>query len=152
MSLREGTDAPVRHVRLRRFTLVVLMILGSLGIWIGSPIFWLWLTSRMQKVQASMGPYALMILGLLATSVGLGKWLSSLNRRFAALDEHRGEVRLHLPWHRMLGGEHETRSVSVSVLDVVMVISVMVAVTALAVWFFVVEPAPPGLGPGPAKH
>ena len=117
MSLREGTDAPVRHVGLRRFTLVVLMILGLLG-----------------------------------TSIGLGKWLSSLNRRFAALDEHRGEVRLHLPWHRMLGGEHETRSVSVSVLDVVMVISVMVAITALAVWFFVVEPAPPGVGPGPAKH
>src|SRR2546423_7333712 len=107
MGAGEVSGTPVRHVGLRRFTLVALMIAGSLGIWIASPIFWLWLTSRMQKVQASMGPYALMILGLLGTSVGLGKWLSSLNRRFAALDEHRGEVRIHLPWHRMLGGEHE---------------------------------------------
>ena len=28
MSLREGTDAPVRHVGLRRFTLVVLIGVG----------------------------------------------------------------------------------------------------------------------------
>ena len=33
-----------------------------------------------------------------------------------------------------------------------MVISVVVAGAALAVWSFVVQPTPPGLDPGPAKH
>jgi hypothetical protein len=129
------------------------MVIGSLAIWLGSPFFWLWLTSKLQSgTQATMGPYVLMLVGLVLSSVLIGKGLGLLNRRYAALDPNNGEVRIHLPWHRMLGGEHEVRSVPVTILDVIMVISVMVAVLLLVVWFFVVQPTPPGLQPGPAKH
>jgi hypothetical protein len=119
------------------------MVLGSVTLWIGSPLFWMWLTSKLQQgTQASMGPYAVMLVGFIATSILIGKALSVLNRA------HGGTMEVSLPWQERRAPRE------VSVLDVVMVVSVVVAALALAIWFFVVEPVPPGLpgGPGGAKH
>jgi hypothetical protein len=136
-----------------RVAIVALMVVGSVSLWIGSPAFWLWLTSRLQSgTQASMGPYGVMLLGILVTSVALAKALAKLNRLYARVTGTSGTIIIHLPWHRMRGAEHESRQRETTVLDVVMVTSVLVAALALAVWFFVVQPTPPGLEPGPAKH
>jgi hypothetical protein len=37
------------------------------------------------------------------------------------------------------------------VLDVIMVISVIVALAAFGTWYFVTNPTPPGVEPGPSK-
>ena len=38
-------------------TLIVCgMAVGSVALWIGNPIFWFWLTGRLQGTQATMGP------------------------------------------------------------------------------------------------
>lgn len=136
-----------------RVGIVALMVVGSVALWIGSPLFWMWLTSKLQEgTQASMGPYAVMLTGFIATSVALGKGLSILNRGYARAAGS-ATVHVHLPWHRIRGGEHERHLTPVTVLDVVMVISVITAALALVIWFFVVEPVPPGLpgGPGGSK-
>ena len=39
----------------------------------------------------------------------------------------------------------------VTVLDVVMVVSVLLALIALAAWFVIVNPTPAGMQPGPSK-
>jgi hypothetical protein len=133
--------------------IVALMVVGSVSLWIGSPALWLWLTSRLQSgTQASMGPYLLLIVGVVVTSVVLAKGLAKLNRVYSTVTGTAGTVVIHRPWHRMRGAEHESRALETTVLDVVMVTSVVVALVALAVWFLVVHPTPPGLEPGPAKH
>jgi hypothetical protein len=145
-------EARPRFARLSALGLVLLMALGSLAIWIGSPLFWLWLTSKLQSgTQASMGPYLLLLVGLIATSIVLARALSRLNAAYARVTRSDALVGIHLPWHRMRGAEHENRSRPVTVLDVVMVISVILAAIAFAVWFFIVQPTPPGLEPGPSK-
>ena len=126
------------------------MVIGSLALWIGNPVLWLWLTARLQSTQPSMGPYALMIVGVLATAIGCAKLLAMLNRRYALVMGD-NTVNLHLPWARGLGGEHEKQLRKVTVLDVVMVLSVAVAVVAIAAWFIIVNPSPPGFGPGGFK-
>ena len=126
------------------------MVLGSVVLWIANPVFWLWLTGRLQSTQPSMGPYGLMLLGILATAVGCAKLLAALNRRYALVMGD-NSVNVHLPWARGLGCEHEMKLVKVTVLDVVMVLSVFIAAIALFVWFVIVEPTPPGVGPGPSK-
>jgi hypothetical protein len=138
--------------RLGAVSLVVAMALGSLTLWIGSPVFWLWLTSRLQSgTQASMGPYLVLLLGIIATSVGLAKALSRLNALYGKVTQSDAVISVHPPWHRMRGAEHESRIRPVTVLDVVMVVSVLLALIALAAWFIIVNPTPPGLQPGPAK-
>jgi hypothetical protein len=137
--------------RLSAAVMVAAMVIGSITLWILNPMFWLWLTSRLQSTQAKMGPYALMLLGILVTAIGCGKVLGALDRRYARV-MGTNVVHLHLPWMRGLGGEHEKQLRPVTVLDVVMVLSVVVGVVALVTWFVIVKPAPPGLEGSPAKH
>lgn len=127
------------------------MVLGSVTLWIANPVFWLWLAGRLQSTQPSMGPYGVMLLGILATAIGCAKLLGALNRRYALVMGD-NTVNVHVPWARGLGGEHEKKLVKVTVLDVVMVLSVLIAAIALMAWFILVKPTPPGVGPGGFKH
>ncbi|HYI35991.1 MAG TPA: hypothetical protein VEX39_05280 [Thermoleophilaceae bacterium] len=126
------------------------MVLGSVTMWIGNPAFWLWVTSRLQSTQARMGPYALMLAGVIGTAILCAKALGALDRRYERLNGT-NVIYLHLPWARGLGGEHEKQLKPVTVLDVVMVLSVVVAVIAFSTWFVIVKPTPVGLEGSPSK-
>ena len=136
------------------------MAVGGLAMWIANPVLWLWITSRLQSgTQASMGPYALLLLGVILTCVAIGKGLSSLNRYYARITGNAPTVRVILPWRRSLrGGRSQNRETDgrmpVSVLDVIMVLSVVLAIVSFSTWYLVVEPTPPGGagGAGPAKR
>ena len=117
---------------LAKAALIALMALGSILLWIGSPIGWLWIGSQMSKdTQApGFGPYLLVLAGIAVTAVVLAKLLSRLNRAYGAVAGDEPTVRVVLPWHRSMRGEDEGRAER-TVLDVVMVISV-----AIGIWFF----------------
>ena len=139
-----------------RVAIVAAMALGSIALWVANPMLWLWITARMQTVDPSMGPYALMLVGITLTAIVLGKGLARLNRLYGDVAGTTPTVRVIMPWRRSLrGGRSRKREtdgrVPVTVLDVVMVISVALAIVALVAWFLVVQPAPPGIGPGGAK-
>src|SRR3954454_11497464 len=139
--------------------LIALMLIGALALWVGDPVFWLWITARLESTQASMGPYALMLVGITLTAVVLGKGLARLNRLYAQVTGIAPTVRIVVPWRRSMrdarhgGSDDEDARVPVGLLEVVMVVAVVIALCALAVWFFVVHPAPalPG-GSGGAKR
>jgi prolipoprotein diacylglyceryltransferase len=143
-----------------RAGLIALMLVGSLALWLGDPVLWLWITARLQSTQASMGPYALMLVGITLTAVAIGKGLARLNRLYAEVTGTAPTVRIIVPWRRsMRDGRHGGSSddddarVPVGLLEVFMVIAVLIAVTALLLWFLVVHPAPPlPGGPGGAKR
>src|SRR3954465_5839970 len=139
--------------------LIALMLIGALGLWVGDPVLWLWITSRLESTQPSMGPYALMLVGITLTAVVIGKGLARLNRLYAKVTGTDSTVRVVVPWRRSMrdarhgGSTDEDARVPVGLLEVVMVVAVVIAVCALAVWFFVVHPAPPlPGGPGGAKR
>ncbi|HYI98936.1 MAG TPA: hypothetical protein VEX36_04560 [Thermoleophilaceae bacterium] len=113
------------------------MALGSILLWIGSPIGWLWIASQMSKdTQApGFGPYLLVLAGIAVTAVVLAKLLSRLNRLYGAVAGDEPTVRVVLPWHRSMRGEDEGRAER-TVLDVVMVISVAIGFAAMGIWFF----------------
>src|SRR5689334_12152749 len=143
-----------------RAGIITLMLLGALALWIGDPVLWMWITSHLQaRTQPSMGPYALMLVGILGTAIVLGKLLSRLNRFYGEVTGTAPTVKIIVPWRRSVrdarhgGSADEDSRVPVSLLDVVMVAAVLIAVIAFAVWFFVVQPTPAGLpgGPGGAK-
>jgi hypothetical protein len=137
--------------------IIAAMAVGSVAVWVGNPLLWFWLTAKLQSTQARMGPYVLMLVGITFTAVVLGKGLVRLNRLYGKVTGTTSTVRVVLPWRRSVrGGRSQARETDgrhpVSVLDVVMVVSVTVAVIALVLWFVVVQPAPPGLEPGGFKH
>jgi hypothetical protein len=127
--------SPLRQVA--KVSLIALMALGSLALWIGSPLGWLWIASQLQKdsQEAGFGPYFLVLVGIAVTSVALAKLLARVNTAYGAVSGQPAVVRLRLPWLRSMRGEDEGAAPR-TVLDVVMVISVTLGAIALTIWFF----------------
>lgn len=116
--------------------LIGLMAVGSVLLWIGIPLGWLYLASRVAgSSQPSMGPYAMVLVGIPATMIAMGKLLAVLDRTYGRVTGTAAQTRVQAPWHRSLRGDRRPVRRR-SVLDVVMVCSVALAVVCLAVWFF----------------
>jgi hypothetical protein len=128
--------------RLVAVGLIVLMALGSLMLWIGIPVGWLYVVSHLQRsTQPSMGPYVLVLVGIIASMIVMAKLLSRLNRAYSRVTGTDGSVRVQLPWLRSMRGERSSGRPT-SVLDVVMIATVLVAATAFGLWFFLLAGAP----------
>jgi hypothetical protein len=122
--------------------LVLLMAIGSVVLWIGIPVGWVWVASRTVKTsQPSLGPYLLV---LFATPISMwvwGKLLFRLNSVYSRLTGQTHEVRTQLPWHKSMRGERVSQRPT-TVLDIVMIVSVSIALTAFAIWFFTAAGSP----------
>lgn len=109
--------------------LVLLMMLGAgLVLWIGVPLGWLYVGSQVQGATDSIGTaIAVMLVGVPVSIVAVVPILGWLNRKHLELREARG-----LDTHGQ------------TALEAVMTVSVVIAVLAFVVWFFVI------VGPGPS--
>jgi len=138
--------------------LIALMAAGALAMWIVNPAIWLLITARMQSTQPTMGPYMLMLIGIILTCVAIGKGISVVHRHYERITGSIPTVRIIMPWRRSLrGGRSQKRETDgrlpTNALDVIMVLSVVLAVITFTAWYFVANPTPPNIGgPGPAKH
>ena len=123
----------------RRFVgvlLIAVMAVGSLLLWIGVPVGWLYLASRVaDSSEPSMGPYVMVLVGIPATMILVGKALAALDRTYGRVTRTAPQTRVQAPWHRSMRGDRRSARPR-SVLDVVMVCSVALAVVCFAVWFF----------------
>ena len=116
--------------------LIVLMAVGSVVLWLGIPIGWLFLASRLVNTsQPTLGPYVLIIFGIPTTMFLFGKLLFTLDRVFERVTGRASETDFRPPWLRSMRGER-TVSRRLTVLEGVMIVSVSIAVLASAVWFF----------------
>jgi hypothetical protein len=149
----------VRWLLVRKALILTTMMIGGLAMWTANPVFWLWLTAKLESgTSPGMGPYGLMLVGIVGGCVAIGRGLSSLNRRYARLTGSVPTVLVVLPWRRSVGGGRDGRRetdgrLPVSVLDIVMVVSVVVALATFGGWLAITNPTPPNIGgPGPAKR
>jgi len=115
--------------------LVALMAVGSVVMWIGVPFGLIYLASKLADTpNPSMGPYLVVLLGLPIGMAVVGKGLGVLNRAHIRLTG--AEVDQYRPgWTRSMRGERTVERRG-GVLDRVMIVSVVVAAVAFAVWFF----------------
>jgi hypothetical protein len=122
--------------RLLAALLIALMAIGSILLWLGIPVGWLYLVSRLVKSsQPSMGPYVLLIVGIPASMIVVGKALSKLNRVYGEVTGTTPTMRVRSPWMKSMRGERDSGRQR-TVLDVVMVWSVALALLCFGVWFF----------------
>ena len=116
--------------------LIALMAIGSVVMWIGVPVGLIYLASRLaDSSKPSMGPYVLILVGLVVGMMAVGKLLGALDRyhgRITGLDDGKPT---QAAWMRSMRGERE-RKRRRSVLDSVMIVSVGVALLLFGIWFF----------------
>ena len=130
------TQAPGATSKLAAVLLIAVMVVGSVLMWIGAPLFWLWLGSQLQSGSTpSFGPYLLILVGVVVSMIVLGKLLSSLDRLYGRVTDTDASVRVRMPWHRSLRGERGSGRPT-RVVDIVMVVSVSGALLLFGAWFF----------------
>ena len=116
--------------------LVLVMAVGSVLMWIGVPVFWLWLASRIaDSSQPSAGVYVLVLVGIVVSMAVLGKALGTVNRIHMELTGNLPQRREQTIWLRSMRAEREVKR-ETGVLGIVMAWSVSVALLLFGVWFF----------------
>jgi nitric oxide reductase large subunit len=100
---------------------LAMMFAGALALWIGVPLLWLYIGSVVQESTGSVGAaLGLMLVGSVATILLLVPLLGRLNEAYEHLREHRG-----------------LDNYGQAPLEAMLVISAVVAVAMLVVYFFV---------------
>ena len=134
------------RLRLKRAGMVSLMSVVTLNVWTGSPLMALWIGSRVSTAGApTMSAFAVVGISMAAISLGLVKILGVLGGAYDRMVGRKPAVRRQLPWMRSMRGErpHEQGAeYRLSALEIVLVVSVMVAVVAFEIWFFFFSTSP----------
>jgi hypothetical protein len=122
--------------KLVALVLILLMIAGSLVLWIGIPVGWIVLASHLTSSSApTLGPYVLLIFAIPITMFVFGRFLYRLNALYGDLTGNTPHVQVRSAWLKSMRAERDSARPR-TVLDVVMIASVSVALFAFAIWFF----------------
>jgi hypothetical protein len=112
--------------------LLSIMVIGSIVMWVGTPLMWLWIGSQVQGQTESLGTaLAVAFVGVVITVMLLASLLSRLSDGYRVNRVARGRED---PGHVVLEG--------------VLVVSAGISVAVFAVWFFLfagAAPAPIGI-------
>jgi hypothetical protein len=116
--LRTGTGAAL---------VMMIMVIGSFGLWVGTPLLWLWVGSQIQGATESLGSaLAAMFFGVIVSITLLAMLLAKLSTVYRANCLARG-----------------MRDPGNVVLEAVLVISAALTLVAFGVWFFFIAGASP---------
>ena len=116
--LRSGTGA---------LLVVLIMFIGSLGLWVGTPLLWLWVGSQIQGATQSLGAaLAATFLGVVLTVTVVASLLARLSDVYRSNCLARG---LDDPGHVVLEG--------------VLVVSAGLTLAVFVIWFFFLAGASP---------
>ena len=111
---------------------IAIMVIGSIVLWAGTPLAWLWVGAQIQGATQSLGTaLAAAFVGVIVSILLLASLLARLSDLYRANRVARG---LEDPGHVMLEG--------------VLVVSATVALAAFTIWFFLfagAAPAPVGI-------
>jgi MFS family permease len=136
MSTHSESSSVGPHRHAAGVGLVIVMALGSVVVWLVSPVVWLWIGSRMtDSTQPSLGPYLLVLVGVVLTAVVVGKFLGMVNRMHMRVTGRMSDKREHAKWNRSMRGERKSVN-DRGVLEQVMAISVSCALVLFGIWFF----------------
>ncbi len=118
------------------------MLVAAFALWTVIPLTWIYIASKVSHTQfPSGGPYAVVAGGILV-SVLIDAWLiGRLNTLYVRVT---GSNRLHSirpTWLRSMRDSGPAYN-AVTVVEAVMMSSVLLAALALAVWFFVLAGSP----------
>ena len=128
-----GRSAPLAVIRA---ALAIAIVAGSLAMWVGIPAFWIWIAGQLIDEYPSI---YMLALGACPLSMILWGWaLYRVNAIYLDLvpppPDAPGTQRS--AWLGSLSAERTPRRRQATLLDVSMIVSVIVAVSVMAVWFF----------------
>ncbi len=123
--------------------LVLIMAAGSIVMWIGLPLGLIWLASSItDSSQPSMGPYLLILIGLPIGMFVIGKALGTLDRAHGSITGRIDDGPQRAAWLQSMRDERGAQRKRRSVLDTVMIVSVILAIVVGGIWFLAFAGSP----------
>src|SRR5918911_2969256 len=124
----------------KRLALAALIAIVSVNVWTGSPLFAVWVGSRVQGTgPPKMQSFAVAAIVLVAMSVALVKLLAFLGSAYDRASGQTPTVRAHTPWLRSMRGErpqYPGESPRLTTLERILVGMVLAVFVLFEVWFF----------------
>jgi hypothetical protein len=122
---------------------LAVMVLGAVSMWTVIPFGWIWIGSKVSDTQQpSGGPYLVVFAGIVVSICAMAWVLARLNRVYIRITGSSRLPRRYLPaWRKSLSDER-TSLQGPSVLEAVILASVLLAGVAMAVWFFIIAGSP----------
>ncbi len=116
--------------------ILLLMFLGGFFMWLGNPYLWLRvIAATADTTTLSMGQAVFFLTAIGVTGFVMIKVLAVLNGFFIRATGGSDEITIRPSWTRSLRDDAHARTTA-SALDVVMIVSVSVAILTATIWFF----------------
>ncbi|HET7417689.1 MAG TPA: hypothetical protein VFJ61_08710 [Solirubrobacterales bacterium] len=112
------------------------MLLAAFSLWTAIPLSWVYIASKLSETQfPSGGPYAVVAVGIVASILVVAWLIGRLNTLYIRLTGTNRLAPIRPTWLKSMRDTAPLRS-SVTVVEAVMMGSVMLAALALTIWFF----------------
>jgi hypothetical protein len=122
--------------------LVLLMIVAALSMWTVIPLGWVWVGSQLSSGQAPAGgPYMVVLVGIVVSILLISWLLSRLNRIYMHLTGSNTVEPIRPAWLKSLRDSEGPRGYP-TVLETVIVASVVLAILSVTAWFFLLAGSP----------
>ena len=122
--------------------LVLLMIVAALSMWTAVPLGWVWIGSQLSDTQAPAGgPYMVVLFGIVISILLLSWLLSRLNQVYIHLTGTSTVEPIRPAWLKSLRDSEAPRPYP-TVLETVIVTSVVLAIISATAWFLLLAGSP----------
>jgi hypothetical protein len=120
----------------------VAMLFAALSLWTALPLTWLYIGSKVSRTQfPAEAPYAVVIVGLIASIVIVAWLISRLNRLYVEITGTNRLAPMRPSWMRSMR-DTAPPSGTTTVVEAVLMGSVLLAALALSIWFFLLAGSP----------
>jgi hypothetical protein len=140
MATEKRTRQPVRGVA-AGFVFVA-MLLAAFSLWTAIPLSWVWIGSKLSETQfPSGGPYAVVAVGIFASIMVVAWLIGRLNDLYIRITGTNRLGPIRPSWLKSMRDTAPAPN-SVTVVEAVLMASVMLAGLALTLWFFLLAGSP----------
>ncbi len=140
MASKAHTHNPARAVAASLVFLA--MLLAAFALWTAIPLSWVYIGSKVSDTQfPSSGPYAVVAIGILVSIVVVAWLIGRLNNLYVRITGTNRLEPIRPTWLRSMRDAAPVQS-SVTVVEAVLMGSVMLAALALTLWFFLLAGSP----------
>jgi hypothetical protein len=140
MAMKERTYGAGRG--LAAALVFVAMLLAAFSLWTAIPLSWVYIASKLSETQfPAGGPYAVVVIGILLTFLVVAWLIGRLNNLYIRITGTNRLAPIRPTWLKSMRDTGPAPS-TVTVVEAVLMASVMLAALALTLWFFFLAGSP----------
>jgi len=118
------------------------MLLAAFSLWTAIPLSWVYIASKLSETQfPSGGPYAIVAVGIIASILVVAWLIGRLNDLYVRITGTNRLAPIRPTWLKSMRDTGGLQS-NVTVVEAVLMGSVMLAALALTIWFFLLAGSP----------